>query len=162
MAKSKTDPSRKDNVNKFKQVQKEKNQQRMSNVNEIPDLPKINQRPYWNSQDDLTIKGFEFEAMVNVINIFREGVTAVESSLQRNVQSGKIKMKYFDENNVELTEAQVESVTAQYQAFFNATAAKRAEVAKEGEVAQKSLILDETGTPTSSEKVDEKPKLTAV
>lgn len=134
----------------------------MSNTQEIPDLPKINQRPYWSSQDDITMKGFEFEAMVNVINIFREGVTAVESSLQRNIQTGKVKMKYFDEAGVELTEAQVAEVTKQYEAYFNATAAKRAAIEQGSSEPIKKLILDEAGTPVSSQDLDEKPKLTAV
>ena len=165
MAKTKSDPSRRSKLTNFKEQQKAKNKkQRMSNeAANIPDLPKINQRPYWNSQEDITIKGFEFEAMVNAINIFREGVTAVESSLQRNIQTGKVKMKYFDEDGTELTPEQVEVVTKQYAEYFNAVAAQRQAIDQKSSEPIKKLILDEAGSPISSEdKVSVKPILTAV
>lgn len=153
MAQSKTDPKRKENLQRYKDSLKQKTKKTMSQ--EQKSLPQIQQRPFWSSQEDIVLKGFEYEALVNVANIFRDAVQASESSLQRNINTGKVNVKYFDEKDNELTKEQVDEVTKLYASYFSQLNAgsKNAEKNQSGSDGQatKSLLVGSDGEPIASE-----------
>lgn len=102
MARSRKNPDRKKNLQKFKEgVQikrkiKNKISKIMSERNEIPQngLPEIRQSPVWNSDAMLEISGAEWEAIFNFIEGSSSAFMAANAVMSRNIINGKVKMKF--------------------------------------------------------------------
>lgn len=112
------------------------------------ELQQLRQYPIWSSKETIEMTGLEWESIYNLLNLFKQGIIAGESVMQRNIQKGKITMKYLDENNQEVAPEQVEEYTKKLQDFF----AKRAE---EEAKAKKSVNSNDS---TASAEVAEAPK----
>ena len=111
---------------------------------DIQKIPQLKQFPIWKSQEEIIVSGLEWEAIYNALNIFRQGIVAAESVMQRNTESGKITMKFVDENDQEVAPEKVAEYTKQLQEYF----AKRAE--SEKSESPKSSILTAEGEPATS------------
>lgn len=138
----KKNKDRKENLQKFKQ----KIKKQMADDKAANELQKIKQYPVWASKETIEVSGLEWEAIYGVLNMFKQGIVAAESVMQRNMQNGKITMKYIDENNEEVSPDKVEEYTKQLNEFF---AKKAAEEQKE-----KTKLVDATGSPVTSETPD--------
>ena len=92
MAKSRKDPSRKENLEAFKNKQKLKTQ--IMSENQVPQPAEIRQQPVWKSNEILEITGLEFEAMYNYINSVQGAYAAMQSVMNRNILSGKVNIDF--------------------------------------------------------------------
>lgn len=144
MAKAKRDKSRKKNLTNFKNAHKTK---KMSN---LPKNPIANQYPVWASGETIEMNGLEFEAIYNLLNVFRQGVMAGESILQKNIQNGKIKWKFEDKDGKELPKDQVDAYQKEISAFFQAQQA-----------AQQTKPVD-VNAPITAEEQKDLPKIDAL
>ena len=143
----KKDKDRKQNLINFKNKTKAQMAKKVTEES----LQDVKQYPVWKSQEKIEVSGLEWESIYNVLNIFRQAVVASESVMQRNIENGKIEMKYVDSTGKELTPDQIEEYTRQLQEFF---AAKQKEASEAlPNVAETSPILTETGEkqPTKSD-----------
>jgi hypothetical protein len=63
-----------------------------------PQMPEVREQPYWGANDDLTIKGIEYETIYNGImqmtEILQGVFGATQSVLQRNLLDDKIKVRF--------------------------------------------------------------------
>jgi hypothetical protein len=101
MAVSKQDKTRKQKLNNFKNKQKRMNEQQTNTAGQqIPNqqLPEVREVPFWSSNDDLTIKGIEYETMYNGImqmtEILQGVFGAAQSVMQRNLLEDRIKVRF--------------------------------------------------------------------
>lgn len=134
----KKNKARKQNLINYKNKVKRKMSEQTQNI------PNIRQYPTWSSQESIEVTGLEWEQIYNVLNIFRQAIVAGESVMQRNLEKGKIQMKYVDEAGQEVSPEQVAEYTKQLQEFF----AKRAADEKSDTVVP--TILDAAGSPVTS------------
>jgi hypothetical protein len=69
-----------------------------NNQNANPQMPEVREQPYWSSNDDLTIKGIEYETIYNGImqmtEILQGVFGATQSVLQRNLLDDIIKVRF--------------------------------------------------------------------
>ena len=121
---------------------KQKTKKKMDENQVINELQGIKTYPVWASQEKLDITGLEFEAMYNAINIFREGLVAAESVMQRGLEQGKITMKYVDAEGKDVAPEKVKDYSEKMQAILKA---RQAEQEKGNTPAPTSPILTETG-----------------
>lgn len=101
MPQAKKDKSRKENLEKFKQKQKLKNQI-MSETQQLPQPAKVRQVPIWKSNEKLEILGVEFEAIYNYINSVQGAYAAMQGVMNRNILNGKVQID-FEKLNDEQT-----------------------------------------------------------
>lgn len=161
MAKSKTDPTRKAKVVKFKENQKKQN---MSQQTAQPDP--IRQVPQWKSTDTITLNGLEFEAIYNFINGVQGAYGAMQSVMQRNIVDGTIKIgfeKLNDEKTayVPMTDEEQAPHKAQFDEMLNKLKAQAAGMVKREDEhlepeSQEGLphidaIVDVEGNPVTSQ-----------
>ena len=69
----------------------------------IGEIKPFKQVPSCDIDTMLSITAGEFENIQNVINAFRLSVTAVDSVLNRNINEGKIIIKYIQEDGTEIS-----------------------------------------------------------
>ena len=120
----KKNKDRKEQLLKFKQ----KTKKQMAEQNELAQVGEIRSYPTWKSQEKIEVSGLEWQSIYNVLNIFREGLVAAESVMQRNLEQGKIVMKYVDGNDKEISAEKVAEYTKQMQEIFEARQKQAQEV----------------------------------
>lgn len=111
MPKSKTDKSRKDKLNNYKQTKKmnkTENQAAVPQQANPNQLSPVREVPVWKSTDTIEMKGIEFETLyngVNEMNYLMQGMfAACQAILQRNLVNGTIGVnfeKLVDKTNPE-------------------------------------------------------------
>jgi hypothetical protein len=98
MPKSKVDKTRKNKLEQFKQNQKRMKEQAKQNQEMNQQIPEVREQPYWSSNDDLIVKGAEFESLYNGINNMMQFMQpvfgAAQSIMQRNIINGTIKVRF--------------------------------------------------------------------
>lgn len=148
MAQKKNKERKQNLVNYKNKIRKQMSEQKSN-------IPNIRQYPVWSSTETIEVSGLEWEQIYNLLNIFRQAIVAGESVMQRNLEKGKVTMKYVDEQGAEVSQEQVAEYTKQLQEFF----AKRAEEEKaaESKKEQTPVILDSLGSPATSETSEELP-----
>lgn len=70
-------------------------------------LKPFRQVPSCDADTVLSITGAEFDAIQNVINIFKSSVSAVDSIFNRNINEGKIVIRYIQEDGTEISKEEV-------------------------------------------------------
>lgn len=67
---------------------------------ETPQTPpqNLSQRSRWSSQSDIILKGYQFQELTRLADLFRPFVQAVDQALQQNIQTGVITSEWVDEN----------------------------------------------------------------
>lgn len=149
MPKSKTDKSRKQKVNQFKQSKK------MSNK-PIQELRPFRQVPTWNSTDTFEVQGNELESIYNFFNIFAPAFTAVNGIFARGLKSGKITMDYEYDDGTPVSEAEVQEYTSKLNEYFaQKVKEQEAEVDETADTPQNatSKLVNINGYPASKENV---------
>lgn len=109
----KKNKDRKQNLINFKNQVKRKMAE-----NQEQSIPQIRQFPQWASDSKIEVTGMEWEAIYNCINIFRQGIVASESVMQRNVESGVITNKFVDAEGKDVSPEDVATYTKQLQELF--------------------------------------------
>jgi hypothetical protein len=126
MAKSRSDPERKQKLETFKKQQKLKNKNKFYIMNENQEnmnqgqteqqLPPVREIPHWSSKEMLLLQGAEYEIIYNAIAQAQQAINAAfgvaSAIMQNNVADGKIKMG-FQKLNAEGTD--YEDMTAEEQ-----------------------------------------------
>ncbi len=148
MAKSRRDTSRKENLAKFKENQK--NQKQMPQA-QVPESKPFRQVPQWDSNETFEIQGVELEAIYNFTNIFAPLFGAVQQIFAKGVQSGKIKIGYEYEDGTPVSSDEVSEYTKKLSEYFKQR--QEEETAKKSSDGQatKSKIVSFTGEPVESE-----------
>ena len=144
----KKNKERKEQLNNFKT----KIKKQMAEDQTMQELEGLRSYPIWKSQEKIEVSGLEWQSIYNVLNIFREGLVAAESVMQRNMEQGKITMKYVDANDKEVSSEKVAEYTKQMQALFEKRQAEQAKEPQSQEAV--SPILTQDGaiqTSTTSE-----------
>lgn len=135
----KKNKDRKENLNNYKQKIKKMAESKEQELS----IPNIQQVPTWGSQETIGLTGLEWENIYNLVNFHKQAVVAAESVMQRNIQEGKIVMKYYDENRQEISSEKVAEYSKQMQAYFT----KKAEAEAKSKA---SGLVTETGEPMPS------------
>lgn len=135
---------------------KNKIKKQMSEEKNVQEIPELRQYPVWKSQDTIEVSGLEWEAIYNLLNVFRQAVVAGESVMQRNTQNGKIVMKYVDKDGKEVSTEQVEQYTKQLQEYF----ARKAE--EDAKATKSTGLVSETGETIPAPQEEAKNPLKAV
>lgn len=148
MVKSRKDPSRKENLEKYKQSTKNKKQ--MSSA-ELPQSKPFRQVPTWDSNDTFEVQGSELEALYNFFNLFAPAFTSIQSIFARGVQGGKIKIGYEYEDGTPVPADEVADYTSKLNAYFKAKQAEMDAKKAEEEAPTTGKIVSFTGEPVSSE-----------
>lgn len=123
----KKNKERKEQLNNFKT----KIKKQMAEDQTMQELEGLRSYPIWKSQEKIEVSGLEWQSIYNVLNIFREGLVAAESVMQRNMEQGKVTMKYVDSNDKEVSTEKVAEYTKQMQALFEK---RQAEQVKEPDI----------------------------
>lgn len=75
----------------------------MTEINEIKPFRQI---PSCDVDAILTITGGEFEAIQNLLNVFKAPLVAIDNIFTRNLNDGKIVIKYIQEDGTEIPKEQ--------------------------------------------------------
>jgi len=176
MPESKKDKSRKTNVDNFKtnkkrmnkeinetiaQMQQEQTQEQTQNT-----LPPIREIPTWGSKDSLDLNGLEFEYAYNAVTELAAKVNtvfgALQSVMQNNLASGKIKLNFEKLENGEYVKMTPEEeaphqvnfaeMVEKYKASLSEIEQKKADAAKQEPIIQTvdTGFVDAAGQPISS------------
>lgn len=92
MSKAKTNPSRKDKLDNFKQSQKLKNKN-MSEANQ-PQLPEVRQIPIWSTNTEITMNGLEFQAIYDAMASMQQAAAVLQGIVTRSIIEEKIKLDF--------------------------------------------------------------------
>lgn len=134
----KKNKERKQKLEQFKQKEKKKmSDQKVQE--QLSKLPQINQYPVWNPNEKIEVSGLEWESIFNLLNIFRQAIISGESVMQRNLASGKIRMKYVDAAGNEVQPEKVDEYRKEVEAIL---------ASQKGDTKQAvNKIVSETGEP---------------
>lgn len=75
-------------------------------MSKIEQIKPFTQVPYCEPNAVLTITGEEFEAIQQVLNIFKTPLDAIQSIFDRNINQGNINIKYVLQDGSEITKEQ--------------------------------------------------------
>jgi len=149
MSKAKTDKSRKEKLDNFKQKQKQKNKvMSEQTVDQAPQFKPFRQVPHWEPDAEIKITGAQFETLKDFFNIFSEPIQTMQDIFSKNLNDGVIQIKYLDNDNAEISKDEVQGYMLQMREYFAKEAAK-----SEGVL----ITSPDVDTPTET-----KPILTAV
>ena len=121
------------------------------------------QQPFWGSDDKIDIKGSDFEIMYNFIQMFGPAVDAARRTMQNNLNSGNIKMRYVKEDGTEVPRSYVVEFEQKWNAYLEELKKQSDEIKAEqgltGEP-EKSNIVNMHNEPVSSAElnVEETPE----
>lgn len=73
-------------------------------------LEGVNTQTTWDANADIVMKGQHFEQLCNFFNQFRMSMLGLDATMQNNVTSGVIQVKYFDNDKNELSEEVVKQM----------------------------------------------------
>lgn len=167
MAKSKTNPKRKQKQLNYKNSHKRKTME-----NNQQQLPEVRNVPVWKSTDKFEMNGLEFQEIFNFLNNINGAYMATQSIMNKNIMNGTVKMQ-FEKINPET--GQYEPLSGDdakpYEDDFNAmveTVRKQnenpqpsAQPQEEPSIERLDAIVDANGVPYNEEDRG-KPNLTIV
>lgn len=91
----------------------------MTEKKSISDIKPFRQIPSCDSNEILTITAGEFEVIQNIINSFRAPLNALDSIFNRNLNDGKITIKYVQEDGTEITKEEAMQYIEQAKQFLD-------------------------------------------
>lgn len=94
----------------------------MENQQEQPDLQApiadFLQQPYWGADDKINIKGSDFEILYNFVQMFGPAVDAARRTMQSNITSEVVKMRYVKEDGTEVPHSYVVEFEKKWDAYI--------------------------------------------
>lgn len=156
MAKSRKDPTRKENLDKYKESMKElvKQTNKLREMStKVPESKPFQQVPTWDSSTIFELQGVELEALYNFFNIFAPAFTAIQQVFSRGVQSGKIKIGYQYADGSPVPSEEVAAYTAKLNEYFQQKQKEEAAKEAKSELAptQQSKIVSFTSEPVTED-----------
>lgn len=102
MPKTRKNKDRKEQLNKFKELNKEK---RM----EVPKFKPFRQVPSWEPDAEIPITGREYSLLQDFFSVFAEPVSIMQDVFRRSLDKGVITIKYIDNDGKEVSKEEVEA-----------------------------------------------------
>ncbi len=86
------------------------------NVQDLPEMKPFSQIPEWKADDSFVLKGNEFEAIYNMLNIFMPSVNALQAAFERAVQAGTVVVKHeYNDGSGEVAKEDLDKYFAKVQ-----------------------------------------------
>lgn len=157
MPKSRKNKDRKDNLKTYKNKKKTMNQ----NAELAQSMPPIRNIPHWKGEDNIDVKGFEWEAIINAFNQLQIGLQAIQAVMSRNIVNGTVVMDFEKLDPETLTyKPMVADEKLKYEIeFAEAVKAFKDEREAAGKRPEStSTLVDTDGEPLKAEVTAETPK----
>ena len=142
MSKSRKNPGRKENLQKYKNKHKKQESMNQSQF----ELPEVRQSPVWKSDELLEVSGQEWETLFNFVENSSAAFMAANAVMSRNIINGKIKLKFEKLNKETLQYSDMSAEEeAPYQTEFQKAVQQAVQQANATpETKSKLVTLDQT------------------
>lgn len=128
------------------------NQKNMSNQEKNVAMPPVRTIPTWNPEANITLKGFEWEAIQNGLGSLQLSMQAAQSVMSRNIIDGNIQMDFEKLNNATMQyEPMTEEEKAPHRKAFDEQIAAFKEAQKSGQGLQKGVVEQADESQVQSE-----------